>query len=170
MPAPTPPPCCPPNPPAHTPQGALLREVARLYSRAQRVVAECCRTTSSQCHLLTELDRSGPQSLGELGQRLFLEKSWVGRAVEGLAKAGLVSKSANPRDARSWIVALTSEGHRTVAELNRQLDGHAEQLLGHLPAQQQAAMAQALSSLLQALREDNAATCCLPTPGKPPGP
>lgn len=140
----------------------MLREVARLYSRAQRVVADCCRTTSTQCHLLTELERSGPQALGDLGQRLYLEKSWVSRAVESLVKAGLVQKSPNPQDARSWIVALTHEGHRTVAALNRTLDDHAEQLLEHLPAAQQTRIQQSLAELLQALREDTAATCCLP--------
>ncbi len=49
---------------------ALLREVARLYTRAQRVVADCCRTTNTQCHLLTELARSGPLPLSELGTRM----------------------------------------------------------------------------------------------------
>ncbi len=156
----SPPRCCP-SPP-HAPSGALLREVARLYSRAQRVVADCCRTTSTQCHLLTELERSGPQPMGDLGQRLYLEKSWVSRAVDSLLKTGLVEKNANPLDARSWIVGLTPEGHRTVAELNRTLDEHAEQLLGHLPAAQQALIQQSLTSLLQALRDDTAATCCLP--------
>ena len=48
--------------------GSLLREVARLYTRAQRVAADCCRTTNSrttntQCHLLTELARIGPLAL-----------------------------------------------------------------------------------------------------------
>ena len=154
--------CCTSPPPAPGPSGALLREVARLYSRAQRVVADCCRTTSTQCHLLTELERSGPQSMGDLGQRLYLEKSWVSRAVDSLLKAGLVEKSTNPLDARSWIVALTPAGHRTVTELNRTLDEHAEQLLGHLPAAQQVLIQQSLASLLQALRDDTAATCCLP--------
>jgi DNA-binding MarR family transcriptional regulator len=100
--------------------------------------------------------------MGDLGQRLYLEKSWVSRAVDSLLKAGLVEKSTNPLDARSWIVALTPEGHRTVAELNRTLDEHAEQLLGHLPAAQQVLIQQSLASLLQALRDDTAATCCLP--------
>lgn len=154
--------CFPSNPPEPAASGSLLREVTRLYSRAQRVVADCCRTTSTQCHLLTELARSGPQAMGDLGQRLYLEKSWVSRAVNSLLNTGLVEKSSNPLDARSWIVALTPEGHRTVAELNRTLDEHAAQLLGHLPASQQALIQQSLTSLLQALRVDTAATCCLP--------
>src|SRR5262245_60475007 len=118
--------------PSSSTPGALLREVARLYTRAQRVVADCCSTTSTQCHLLTELGRSGPLPLSELGTRVCLEKSWVSRAVDSMVERGLVSKEPNPTDARSWLVTLTADGGRRVAELNRTLDEHAEQLLESL--------------------------------------
>ena len=99
--------------------GELLREVTRLYARAQRVVADCCKTTNTQCHLLTELARSGPVPLSELGTRVMLEKSWVSRAVDAMVVRGLVTKEANPSDARSLLVSLTREGERTVRELDR---------------------------------------------------
>jgi DNA-binding MarR family transcriptional regulator len=144
--------------------GSLLREVARLYTRAQRVVADCCRTTSTQCHLLTELGRSGPLPLSELGTRVCLGKSWVSRAVDAMVERGLVTKEPNPADARSWLVTLTADGERTVTELNRTLDEHAAHLLGSLDPRERAAMAQSLLLLMKALREDTAATCCLPAP------
>jgi DNA-binding MarR family transcriptional regulator len=144
--------------------GTLLREVARLYTRAQRVVADCCRTTSTQCHLLNELARSGPLPLAELGTRVMLEKSWVSRAVDAMVERGLVTKEPNPADARSWLVTLTGEGERTVAELDRTLDEHATQLLGSLDAAERAAVEHSLLLLMKALREDTAATCCLPAP------
>lgn len=144
--------------------GSLLREVARMYTRAQRVVADCCRTTSTQCHLLTELGRSGPLPLSELGTRVSLEKSWVSRAVEALAARGLVTKEPNPSDARSWLVTLTANGVRTVNELNQTLDAHATQLLGRFSARDRAAVEKSLLLLMQALREDQAANCCLPPP------
>jgi DNA-binding MarR family transcriptional regulator len=144
--------------------GSLLREVARIYTRAQRVVADCCRTTSTQCHLLTELARSGPLPLTELGVRVSLEKSWVSRAVEAMVDRGLVTKEPNPSDARSWLVTLTADGVRTVHELNDTLDTHAEQLLGRLGARDRAAVEKSLLLLLQALREDQAANCCLSPP------
>jgi DNA-binding MarR family transcriptional regulator len=148
--------------------GSLLREVARLYTRAQRVVADCCRTTSTQCHLLTELGRSGPLPLSELGTRVSLEKSWVSRAVEAMAARGLVTKEPNPSDARSWLVTLTADGERTVQELNRTLDEHAETLLATLSPPERAAVETSLLTLLKALREDPAATCCLPPEPREP--
>jgi DNA-binding MarR family transcriptional regulator len=141
-----------------------LREVARRYTRAQRVVADCCRTTGTQCLLLTELARTGPLALSELGTRVSLEKSWVSRAVEAMVERGLVTKQPNPSDARSWLVTLTAEGERTVDELNQTLDVHAEQLLASLNARERAAVEASLGLLLTALREDAAASCCLPAP------
>jgi DNA-binding MarR family transcriptional regulator len=142
----------------------LLREVARMYTRAQRVVADCCRATNTQCHLLGELSRSGPLPLSELGTRVSLEKSWVSRAVDAMVKRGLVRKEPNPADARSWIVMLTDEGVRTSSDLDRTLDTHAGQLLASLTERERAAVESSLLLLLKALREDTAANCCLPAP------
>ena len=135
-----------------------------MYTRAQRVVADCCRTTSTQCHLLTELARTGPLPLSELGTRVSLEKSWVSRAVEAMVERGLVTKEPNPSDARSWLVTLTDAGVRTVDELNQTLDAHAEQLLGTLSTRERAVVENSLLLLMKALREDTAANCCLPPP------
>ena len=142
--------------------GELLREVTLMYTRAQRIVADCCRTTNTQCHLLTELARSGPLPLSELGTRVILEKSWVSRAVDAMVARGLVTKEPNPADARSWLVTLTDDGTRTAQELNRTLDAHAEDLLGSLGEQDRRAVEEALSLLMKLLREDSAANCCLP--------
>ena len=134
-----------------------------MYTRAQRVVADCCRTTSTQCHLLSELGRTGPLPLSELGTRVSLEKSWVSRAVDAMVERGLVTKEPNPADARSWLVTLTAEGERTVKELDRTLDEHADHLLGSLTARERADVERSLLLLMKALREDTAANCCLPT-------
>jgi DNA-binding MarR family transcriptional regulator len=151
------------TPPPSAAAGALLREVARMYTRAQRVVADCCRTTNTQCHLLSELGRTGPLPLSELGTRVSLEKSWVSRAVDAMVERGLVTKEPNPVDARSWLVTLTAEGERTVKELDRTLDEHADHLLGSLTARERADVERSLLLLMKALREDTAANCCLPT-------
>jgi DNA-binding MarR family transcriptional regulator len=146
------------------PSAGLLREVARMYTRAQRVVADCCRTTPTQCHLLTELGRSGPLSASELAARVLLERSWVSRALDTMVERGLVTKAQDPNDARSRLVMLTADGKRTVRALNRTLDEHADQLLGSLSARDRLAVENSLLLLLRALREDTAATCCMPTP------
>lgn len=148
--------------------GEMLREVARLYTRAQRQVADCCGSGSTQCHLLVELGRAGPLAPSELGQRLALEKSWVSRAVDALVGRGWVSKAAHPSDARSWLVTLTPEGKAQADELNRSLNAHARQVLKPLSAAERELVAQALPLLLRALREEvDIPNCCTPLEGRP---
>lgn len=134
--------------------GILLREVARLYTRAQRAAVDCCRTTSTQCHILTELGRSGAQPMVDLGRRLCLEKSWVSRAVDSLLEEGLVAKKANPADARSWIVSLTAAGRRRVEQLEDSLDAHVGGLLSSLTGAERAQVTHSLQLVLSALRLD----------------
>jgi len=156
----------PPIPKARLP-GELLREVARLYTRAQRAVAECCRTSTTQCHLLVELGRSGPLPLNEIGARLSLEKSWVSRAVDGLVERGWATKEPNPLDARSWLVTLTADGEDRVRELNATLDTHAARVLEHLSERDRASVEKSLLLLLKALREDIDIASCCPAPRAP---
>jgi DNA-binding MarR family transcriptional regulator len=150
------------------PSGSLLREVTRLYARAQRAAADCCGTSPTQCQVITELGRTGPISMVELGRRLCLEKSWISRAIDGLVDDGLVTKAINPADSRSWLVSLSAAGRRRLKALDEQIEGHALRVLGHLPATQRAAVQQSLVLLLAALRQDagldatDGAACCTP--------
>ncbi len=143
----------PPNP------GELLREVARLYTRAQRAAAECCGTTNTQCHILTELGRSGPIPLSELGARLLLEKSWISRAVESLVRDGFATKEPNPADARSWLVTLTAAGQQRVTALNATLNGHADGLLTPLGKREREDVARSLQRLRDLLLNDSRPAC-----------
>lgn len=150
--------------------GSLLREVTRLYVRAQRTAADCCATTPTQCQVITELGRTGPIPLGELGRRLCLEKSWIGRAVEGLVSEGLVAKDSNPADSRSWLVRLTAAGNRRHKALNDQLEDHAARVMSGLSPDERARVNQSLGLLLRALREDQGLTtgsCCAVPPKEP---
>lgn len=150
--------------------GDLLREVTRLYVRAQRVAADCCATSLTQCQVIAELAGTGPIPLGELGRRLCLEKSWMGRAVDGLVAEGLVSKRVNPEDSRSWLVSLTGAGKRRHKALTDQIREHAERVMGQLSAKERAMVNESLVLLLRALRDDAGlitARCCA-MPSKPP--
>ena len=75
----------------------------------------------------------GRLAIGELGERRNLSPSGVSRSVDRLAKAGLVERSANPKDGRSLLVGLTREG--LVRLRAAQVTHHAvvrRQLLGRL--------------------------------------
>lgn len=133
---------------------ALLRQVARLYTRAQRDTAKGCNFGNTQCHVLTELDRAQEITSKELARRLGFEKSWISRSLDALTSAGLVAKGINPADGRSSILSLTPSGKRRARRLQQALDDHAAELFTHLTAAERARVADALQLLRDALVKD----------------
>ena len=137
--------------------GWLLREVARLHSQLQRnEVAICCDTSSTQCHILTELDRSGPLTFAELVRRMNTDKGWVSRTVESMTQEGLLTKAPNPSDKRTVIVALTEAGVAKAAEVGSTLNSQSGRLLQRIPAAERANVYRALELLFKALESENA--------------
>jgi DNA-binding MarR family transcriptional regulator len=139
----------------HTPDSALLREVARLYLQLQRsCVAACGDTSSTQCFILGEVDRSGPVTQAELGRRLALDKSWTSRAVDALVQEGLLIKEPSPEDRRTVVISLSKAGKKRAAELDRALNDHAEQIIGRVPPRQRPGVYESLRLLRDALRAE----------------
>jgi DNA-binding MarR family transcriptional regulator len=134
--------------------GALLREVARLHVRAQRELVQCCDTTVAQCHILTELQRTGPLPITELGRRLALHKGWISRGVASLVDEGLLTRSSGQEDGRVVVVALSASGARRVQELNRRLDAQVGRVLTRIPSPERRQVASALRLLRDALHEE----------------
>ncbi len=59
----------------------------------------------------------GPLSVGEISDRVDMDKSKVSRAVGRLETAGHVEKSVNTDDRRLVKVRLTDQGRQMIAEL-----------------------------------------------------
>lgn len=60
--------------------------------------------------LIRLVETEGPKPVGEIARRLMLDDSTVTRQVAAMVEAGLVRKEANPDDARSALVHVTSAG------------------------------------------------------------
>jgi DNA-binding MarR family transcriptional regulator len=139
----------------HTPDSALLREVARLYLRLQRsCVAACGDTSSTQCFILGEVYRSGPITQADLGRRLALDKSWTSRAVEALVQEGLLVKESAPEDRRTVVISLSKAGKKRAEELDLTLNGQADQIIGHIPQKQRPGIYESLRLLRDALQAE----------------
>lgn len=137
--------------------GWLLREVARTHGQLQRnEVAICCDTPSTQCHILTELDRSGPLTFAELVRRLNIDKGWVSRTVESMTQEGLLAKEPKPTDKRTIIVSLTEAGTAKAVEVQSTLNVHSGRVLQRIPEAERANVARALELLYVALQSENA--------------
>lgn len=145
---------------------SLLREVARLHLQLQRASIACCEgVTATQCFILTELGRSGPLTLAELGRRLVLDKGWISRAVDSMAQEGVLLKSPSETDQRAVIVSLSRAGQKRLAQTNSVLDAQAERVVSRIPQSKQASVQKALALLRDAMQAETLtemeSVCCV---------
>ena len=96
----------------------------------------------------------------ELAHRHRLASNTVSNLVQALVTAGLVSREPDPEDRRAVVLALTAEGHERLQGWMRAHEQRLTAALERLSAADRsevAAAAPALSRLVQALEQDQAA-------------
>jgi DNA-binding MarR family transcriptional regulator len=71
----------------------------------------------AQYLLLGILEREGPQAIGSLAERLFLDDSTVTRQVAAMQLQALIERDPNPKDGRSTLVRATQRGIRIAARM-----------------------------------------------------
>lgn len=135
--------------------GHLLREVVRLHAQVQRSqVAICCDTSSTQCHILTELHQTGTLTMAELVRRLSVDKGWVSRAVDSMGQDGLLTKAPNPADRRTILLSLTPAGWAKADEVHQTLEAQAGRVFLRIAPADRPAVRSALALLHEALRAE----------------
>jgi DNA-binding MarR family transcriptional regulator len=72
-----------------------------------------------QCRIIGLVGSQGPLDLRRLCVETDMEKTYASRLVGKLAGLGLVAKSSDPRDQRSFTIALTRAGRRTYDRIFR---------------------------------------------------
>jgi DNA-binding MarR family transcriptional regulator len=94
--------------------GALLRLHADLVPQLDRRLRNSAGLSLAWYDLLLELAHAPDHRLTmkALAERVVLSRSRVSRLVDELVAAELVSRTANPDDARSAYATLTAEGLR----------------------------------------------------------
>lgn len=125
-----------------------LRAAARLATAVYDAELAPAGIGSAQFTLLKTLAANQPLGLTELGARLGLERSTIGRNVRVLEKTGLLSLGAG-MDARETSVALTKKGQAVLAEatpLWEKAQGTLERRLGKT-------VAASLRTILQRLED-----------------
>lgn len=144
---------------------AVLRDVVRLFTQAQRVMTSCCsEATSKECEALMVIARNDELTVQAFAEHMGLEKTWASRLLVRMEDDGLIKRVPNPTDSRSLLVGLTAKGKSEQRKLAQSLDEHAINLLGCVPPGERANVERALVHLRDAL-----AAClikCGPKQGK----
>ncbi len=89
--------------------GYLTGVASRLLSNilALRFQEADIDMTAEQWGAIIVLLNGGAMTQGQLGERLFLEKSSVSRLVNGLERRGWIERTKDPNDSRQKLVAPT---------------------------------------------------------------
>ncbi|MBD0383841.1 MarR family transcriptional regulator [Paenibacillus sedimenti] len=97
-----------------------VQKFIRLFGLLEQNVTPCGFNLSpSQVFSLQELE-DGILTIGELADRLFLERSTVSRLIDTLVKGGFVNRNLNEENRREVLVSLTDKGRRSLEKVHEQ--------------------------------------------------
>jgi DNA-binding MarR family transcriptional regulator len=105
-----------------------------------------------QCRIIGLIGSQGPLDLRRLCVETDMEKTYASRLVGKLAALGLLKKSSDPRDQRSFAIALTRAGRRTYDRIFRIAFERNESWLAVLSADQRNSFFECLDILDRASR------------------
>lgn len=94
---------------------ALEASFSELMTAFRRYIAEAAERVSpgmlpGTFKALSTVHRFGPITLSTLAERLAADKGLVSRSISELEALGLVTRTPDPADGRSRLIAVTPEG------------------------------------------------------------
>jgi DNA-binding MarR family transcriptional regulator len=134
-----------------------------LISTAARVVRWAPKGDSdlslSAARILARLSDKGPTRISELASAEKSSQPTITNHVKRLESAGLVDRTADPTDARAWMIDLTPRGRDRLAEMRRTMGTNVEPYLAQLSAEDRDTLASGIAIMRQLMT--------LPTPPLP---
>src|SRR3954462_12422251 len=100
-----------------------LRPVLTRLARRMRQ-ATTGDLTPTQSAALATIDCHGPLTPSELAARERIQRPTATRVLARLEEAGLVERTADPADRRSYLVAATASGHELLDVLRERKDAY----------------------------------------------
>src|SRR4051794_18041517 len=102
---------------------------------------------------LATIDRHGPLTPSELAGRERVQRPTATRMLARLEEDGLVARTADLHDRRSYLVAVTPAGRELLAALRDRKDAYLARRLRELDPDERAALARAAEVLERLLDE-----------------
>jgi MarR family 2-MHQ and catechol resistance regulon transcriptional repressor len=109
-----------------------LSSLVRLYQFRDRDQICCFDVSVPQCYALEAMVKDGPLTLGELAERLYVDKSTASRIVDALERKGYLGRAPHPTDARALSLSATPAGTRLVRKIRDSLIEEARAVLSEL--------------------------------------
>jgi len=133
---------------------AVLTASRTLIAVAERSLGAAAEdTTLAQYRALVVLASRGPQRMVDLARALDVTPPTAGRMCDRLLRKGLIRRHRARADRREVLVSVTPAGRNVVDHATARRRELLAEILGRLPARQQAAVAAALQAFADAAGE-----------------
>jgi DNA-binding MarR family transcriptional regulator len=131
-----------------------LRDAITRTSRAlrQEAAVETGLSPATTAALAT-INRSGPLTPSELAELERVKRPSMTRTLGCLERQGLIERTRDPADGRSFLVAISGAGRERLARLRRRKSAYLARRLRKLDPDEVATLARA-AELLDRMRED----------------
>ena len=93
------------------------------------------KTTMQRYRILKIVERSGPQNLTQLCDRLRVKKNSLSELLDRMIKDGLLEREASQQDRRKTFFRLTPAGERSIREFEEHLFAGVSRVLDALPVE-----------------------------------
>jgi DNA-binding MarR family transcriptional regulator len=130
-------------------QRRLIVDLISATSRLTRIaaVASGNTTPASQWRILGVLESEGPLRIGEIAAALRISQPAITQYAPTLEEQRLVSRAADPHDARATVLTITREGRQALADWRAELAGAVAPLLSDLSDDDWAAISRTVEIL-----------------------
>ncbi|HEX4751435.1 MAG TPA: MarR family transcriptional regulator [Solirubrobacterales bacterium] len=118
----------------------------------QEAAAETGLSPSATAALAT-INRSGPLTPSELAELERVKRPSMTRTLGCLEREGLIERTPDPTDGRSFLVAVNDAGRERLARLRRRKSAYLARRLRGLDAEELETLTRA-AELLERMRED----------------
>lgn len=115
---------------------------ARMFAREMPLSAR------ADYSVLAALEDHGPLSQADIGRRVGLDRNDVNGILNRLEAAARVQREVDPANRRRNIVAMTDDGRRYLAQIQRHAERVQDELLGALDAAERHQLQALLTKLL----------------------
>ncbi|MCK2215537.1 MarR family winged helix-turn-helix transcriptional regulator [Actinomadura sp. ATCC 31491] len=112
-----------------TDEDRFFRELGGVCAELRQAFPRHVGLSPQRVQLLVRLRRDGETSHSDLRRALGLDGATVTRLVKEFEAEGLAGRRLDPADNRYTLAALTAEGERAAAELERAHQAYQERLL-----------------------------------------
>jgi DNA-binding MarR family transcriptional regulator len=131
-------------------RNAIVRTARRLR---QEAAEETGGMTATAVSALATINRSGPLTPSEIADIERVKRPSMTRTLGCLEREGLIERTPDPEDGRSFLVGINDAGRERMARLRRRKNAFLARRLRDLSAEEVETLARA-AELLERMRED----------------